>query len=81
MENKETTDKEAKKLVERVSTAAFFLQGQIEQANRHYETAFHTLEASRRYLEKVEKTKRELDRIGVLLAVLTLINSIYFFIN
>ena len=81
MENKETTDKEAKKLVERVSTAAFFLQGQIEQANRHYETAFHTLEASRRYLEKVEKKKRELDRIGVLLAVLTLINSIYFFTN
>lgn len=30
MENKEETDKEAKKLVERVSTAAFFLQGQIE---------------------------------------------------
>lgn len=81
MENKETTDKEAKKLVERVSTAAFFLQGQIAQANRHHETAFHTLEASRRYLGKVEKTKRELDRIGVLLAVLTLINSIYFFTN
>lgn len=81
MENKETTDKETKKLVERVSTAAFFLQGQIEQANRHHETAFHTLEASRRYLEKVEKKKRELDRIGVLLAVLTLINSIYFFTN
>lgn len=55
MENKETTDKEAKKLVERVSTAAFFLQGQIEQANRHHETAFHTLEASRRYLEKLKK--------------------------
>ena len=57
MENKEETDKEAKKLVERVSTAAFFLQGQIEQANRHYETAFHTLEASRRYLERVEKNE------------------------
>jgi len=81
MENREITDKEAKKLVERVSTAAFFLQGQIEQANRHHETAFHTLEASRRYLEKVEKTKRELDRIGLLLAVLTLINSIYLFVN
>ena len=81
MENREITDKEAKKLVERVSTAALFLQGQIEQANRHHETAFHTLEASRRYLEKVEKTKRELDRIGLLLAVLTLINSIYFFVN
>ena len=81
MENKEITDKEAKKMVERVSTAAFFLQGQIEQANRHHETAFHTLEASRRYLEKVEKTKRELDRIGLLLTVLTLINSIHFFAN
>ena len=81
MENKEATDKEAKKLVERVSTAAFFLQGQIEQANRHHETAFHTLEASMRYLEKVEKTKRKLDRIGLLIAVLTLINSIYFFTN
>lgn len=54
---------------------------EYEQANRHHETAFHTLEASRRYLEKVEKTKRELDRIGVLLAVLTLINSIYFLTN
>ena len=81
MENKEITDKEAKKMVERVSTAAFFLQGQIEQANRHHETAFHTLEASRRYLQKVEKTQRELDRIGLLLTVLTLINSIYFFAN
>ena len=81
MVNIEATVIVAKKLVERVSTAAFFLQGQIEQANRHHETAFHTLEASRRYLEKVEKTKRELDRIGVLLAVLTLINSIYFFTN
>ena len=68
-------------MVERVSTAAFLLQGQIEQANRHHETAFHTLEASRRYLEKVEKTKRELVRIGLLLTVLTLINSIYFFAN
>ena len=81
MESREIADKEAKKLVERVSTAAFFLHGQIAQANRHHETAFHTLETSRRYLEKVEKTKRELDRIGLLLAVLTLINSIYFFTN
>ena len=34
-----------------------------------------------RLRREVEKTKRELDRIGLLLAVLTLINSIYFFTN